>query len=110
MQKIIYTGKFHCELCKREIVTPVYGDSTPEPHEESEWIDMCRHFHWIDFHRVCAICGKIIQSGDLELAFNDGKIKIHTEYTDEYRKIERGDKAESLLIVHEKCISEKETI
>lgn len=104
MQKIIYTGKFFCELCKKEIATPVYGDSAPEPQEESEWVDMCRHFHWIDIHRVCAICGKIIQSGDLELAFNDGKIKIHSEYTDEYKKIEPGVKTGNLLIVHEGCV------
>lgn len=104
MQKIIYIGKFYCELCKKEIATPVYGDSAPEPQEESEWVDMCRHFHWIDFHRTCAVCGKIVLSGDLELAVNNGEIRIHSDYTDEYRRVKRGQHLGPLLIVHEKCI------
>ena len=104
MQKIIYTGKFYCELCKKEVTTPVYGDTAPEPQEEAEWIDMCRHFHWIDFHRICAVCGKIVLSGDLELAVNNGEIKIHPDYTDEYRRVKYGHHLGQLLIVHEKCI------
>lgn len=107
MQQIVYTGKFYCELCKKNILTPVYGDSAPEPKEEADWIDMCKHFHWINLHRVCAICGKIIQSGDLELAFNDGKINIHKNYTDEYRKVDKGNKTENLLIVHLRCLKDK---
>jgi len=109
MQKIVYTGKFVCELCNKEIVLPVYGDLgvTFTPEEELECIDWIRHYHWIDFHRICAICGKIVRTGELELAVNDGRIKINKNYTDEYRKAEQGDEFGHLLIVHEDCIKNK---
>lgn len=107
MQKVIYTGKFICELCNKEIAMPVYGDSasTFTPQEKLECVDWCRHFHWIDFHRACAICGKIVRSGELELAVNDGKIKIHKDYTDEYKKVEQNNRLGHLLIVHENCVN-----
>lgn len=106
MQKVIYTEKFRCELCLKEIVMPVYGDSIANftSEEKLECVDWCRHFHWIDFHRTCAICGEIVVSGDLDLAVNTGKIEIHSNYTDEYRIIKRGQRFGPLLIVHEKCI------
>ena len=107
MQKVVYIGKFYCELCKKEIATPVYGDSAPEPQEVAEWVDMCRHFHWIDFHRVCAVCGKILKSGELELAVNDGRIKIHKDYTDEYEKIKQNNRSGHLLMLHDGCLSKQ---
>lgn len=108
MQHIVYVGKFYCELYKKSIETPVYGNSALSfaPGEELECIDWCRHFHWIDFHRICAICGKIVRSGELELAVNDESIKIYKGYTDEYQKIEQGNKFGHLLIVHENCIKQ----
>ncbi len=106
MQQVIHTTKFHCELCNKEIVMPVYGDQVVSltSEDETEFIDWCRHFHWIDFHRVCAICGEIVRSGSLELSFNDGGINIHPKYTDHYQKIRQGDRHGHLLIVHEKCV------
>ena len=106
MQKIVYTGKFLCELCKKEVSMPVYGDSSPAPEDVTEWIDWCRHFHWIDFHRVCAVCGKILKSGELELAINDGKLKINRGYTDEYETVKRGNKMGPLLMVHDECVNQ----
>lgn len=106
MQQVVYTGIFFCELCHEEIAMPVYGDATLSftSEEELECIDWCRHFHWIDNHRTCAVCGKIVLSSDLELAVNNGEIKIHSEYTDEYKRVKRGQHLSPLLIVHEKCI------
>ncbi len=106
MQKIIFRGSFRCELCNKEVMVPVYGDSTTilTQEEESDCIDWGRHFHWIDFHRVCAICGEIVKSGELDLAVNNRKIHINKNYTDEYKKVEHGDRFGSLLIVHDDCI------
>lgn len=106
MQKIIYTSKFYCELCKQERPIHLYGstDSSFTPDYEDELIDWARHFHWTDNHRVCAICGKLVHSGELELIVNDGKVHVHNEYTDEYKKIEQGDQFGHLLIVHEDCL------
>ena len=109
MQNIIYTTKFYCELCHKEIMMPVYGDAAPPftSEEQKNFVDWCRHYHWIDFHRVCGICGQIVHSGQLELALNNGLINIHKNYTDEYQKVKRGDTFGQLLIVHEKCIKDE---
>ena len=109
MQRIIYITKFFCELCNADIPAHLYGDadSSFTPEDEPELIDWSRHFHWTDNHRVCAVCGKYVGGEDLELLVNDGKVRIHEAYTDEYRKIERGEKFGPLLIVHESCIKAK---
>jgi hypothetical protein len=106
MQHIIFTSKFYCELCKQEVSIPLFGDndSSFTPNDEPELIEWGRHYHWIDFHRVCAVCGKIVKSGDLELAINDGMIKIHKDYTNHYKRIEQGNRG-PLLIVHEGCVN-----
>lgn len=106
MQQIIHTTKFNCELCSKEIVMPVYGDQIVQltSEDEAEFVDWCRHFHWVYSHRVCAICGDLIISGELAVAENDGNISIDKGYTDEYARIKRGDKFGPLLMVHEKCI------
>ena len=106
MQNVIYTTKFYCELCHKDIPTSLYGDSDSSftAKDESELIEWARHYHWIDFHRICAVCGKIVQSGQLELALNNGLINIHKNYTDEYQKVRRGDTFGKLLIVHESCV------
>lgn len=106
MQQIIFTTKYHCELCKSEQIVNLYGDpdSSFTKNDEPELIEWARHFHWIDRHRVCAICGDLVISGELDLAVNDGTINIHSAYTDHYRNIKQGDQFGSLLIVHENCI------
>lgn len=108
MQKIIFVSKYYCELCKKEQIVHLYGDSNCNfsQSEEPELIEWARHFHWIDRHRVCAICGGLVISGDLDLAVNDGKINIHDTYTDYYLNIQQGNKFGHLLIVHENCIQE----
>lgn len=111
MQQIIYTSKFYCELCQKDVPISLYGssDSTFSSNDESELIEWARHFHWIDNHRVCAICGKLVRSklGELKVAVNDGKIVIHEDYTRDYKKVETGDRFGHLLIVHANCISKK---
>lgn len=108
MQKIIYVTKFYCELCKKERPVHLYGDigSSFTSDDEPELIVWAKHYHWIDFHRVCAVCGKIVKSGDLELAFNDGNMRIHTDYTDEYKKVSQSDRGGHLLIIHTGCVKD----
>jgi len=109
MSRIIFTSKFYCELCKKELPIQLYGDinSSFTPEDEPELIDWTRHFHWTDNHRVCAICGELVKSGSLEVMINEKGIKIHKDYTDEYKKIEQGDEFGPLLIVHEDCVKKK---
>lgn len=105
-KQIIFTTKYYCELCKKEQIVHLYGspDSFFTKDNGPELIEWVRHFHWIDRHRICAVCGEIVISGELDLAVNDGSININSTYTDHYRIIHQGDKFGHLLIVHERCI------
>jgi len=106
MQTIIYTTKYYCELCKKELVVNLYGerDSSFTSNDEPELIEWAKHFHWIDNHRVCAICGELVISEDLDMAINDGGIHIHKNYTDHYEKVKPKDVFMSLLMVHKACL------
>lgn len=106
MQKIIFVTKYYCELCKKELNVHLYGeyDSIFTQDEEPEVIEWARHFHWIDNHRVCAVCGNLVKPGELELLVNEGRLRIHKDYTDEYMKVDRDNKFGHLLIVHESCM------
>lgn len=109
MQQIIYTSNFYCKLCKKDLPVQLYGDrdSSFAAVDEPELIEWAKHYHWIDYHRVCAICGKLVLSGNLELALNNRTIQIHKNYTDEYERVKQGDQFGQLLIVHEACINTK---
>lgn len=106
MQRIIYTAKYYCELCKKEQTVHLYGeyDSNFTADEEPELIDWARHYHWIDNHRLCARCGKLVLSGELDLAINDGGFQIHKDYTDHYEKVRPREKPGPLLIIHSNCV------
>jgi len=109
MMRIIYKTKFYCKFCKKDIPLDVYGtdDSTSKENEfEKEVKEWGEHYHWIDCHRRCALCGELVVPGDLELLVNDGKIKIHEKYqTQTYERAHKGQ----LLIVHEKCLQDKKS-
>lgn len=104
MAEIIYRGKFYCPICKRDIAVPLLGDPSFEINEQvrqdvKQW---GKHYHWIDNHRCCAICGKLVKSDDLELLVDDGSVMVHEAYNEEYKKPTRG-----LLIVHKECAEGK---
>ncbi len=86
----------------------VYGEHIVNKEEEVEYEEEARksgeHFHWIDFHRRCAICGELIKDKKLDLLVNDEMIEIHSQYLNETFK--KGGRTQ-LLIVHEDCISKK---
>jgi hypothetical protein len=76
-----------------------------DPHMPETAAEFARHQHWCDVHRLCAVCGKYVasgESGDLECAVNDGSIAIHPDYNDYFQTIKRGD-ISRLLIVHRSC-------
>ncbi|OGH11713.1 MAG: hypothetical protein A3B38_03440 [Candidatus Levybacteria bacterium RIFCSPLOWO2_01_FULL_36_13] len=110
-REIVFVTQYYCELCRKKRLLRVFGGKFARSERgedyKKEVIEWGRHFHWTDYHRVCAICGKLVKAGELELVVNDGKVKIHPEYTDEYKKIQLGDKFGHLLIVHEKCLIRK---
>ena len=96
-----------CPSCKKDLSLPVYGLEEPVApsvlDEAREWL---RWQHWCNVHRLCAVCGKYVrsgESGDLECAVNDGKIAIHPNYNDYFRSVDRGDIGR-LLYVHKSCV------
>ena len=102
MEKI-YRGTFACDLCSEPQEFRVFGmDDSADLRMRTEAEDWARHWHWCAVHRLCARCGRLVLSGDLEMAVNDGRIKIHDCYTDEYRKVLDGETGR-LLIVHKEC-------
>jgi hypothetical protein len=110
MQPVL-SGTFPCPICKRDRTFQVFGLLAPEerPRVLKDATEFARHQHWCDAHRLCAVCGKYVksgESGDLECAVNDGQIRIHPDYNDYFLKVERGD-ISRLLIVHKACIEEK---
>ena len=100
----VYVDTFECPLCQVPQQFCVFGLAEPvEPKVREKAASLAKHYHWWDVHRVCAKCGQYVQAGELALAINNGRIPIHEAYTDEYRKIQRGDSLH-LLIVHRLCI------
>jgi len=108
MKKIIFSSKFFCKYCNKDILFNVWGDEFTVvddnyQHEEEakDWIE---HYHWIDNHRRCAKCGEIVEGRDLNLIENDGSIILDKRYCKE--TFDRECDGE-LLVIHNKCLKEK---
>ncbi len=97
--------KYYCELCKQEIEVTI-NDLTKEMEEDEvkKATEFAKNYHWYEIHCICAVCGEYVKSEELEVANNKG-IRIHDNYTDQYRKVKLGEPC--FLIVHEKCIIEE---
>jgi len=107
MRNIIYSGSFNCELCGGPQIGQVYGSDgqTLDDYSKERIHEMWSYHHWCLRHRNCAVCGEFVRPDDLELAVNDGKIKIHEAYTEYYkRKIKPGDLHAGFLYVHSTCL------
>lgn len=100
--KIVYKSKFYCKFCKKEIPISVHGegDFIGDNETEREVKEWGEHYHWIEKHQNCTLCGKLVQGEDLELLIDDGKIRISDNYNGESYL---GNKT-GLLTVHKKCI------
>lgn len=102
---IIYEVVFDCELCGKPQTYPVYGKSAAIVDDEliQSATEHLRLAHWTQKHLNCAVCGKRIELQEMELAYNDGSVTIHEDYTDYYSKVKLGDKR--LLHVHPSCLN-----
>lgn len=104
---IIFTSKFYCNYCKKNIYLHVYGENKIDKSDieyQKQAQKWGEHYHWIDRHRRCAICGELIANKKLDLLVNDGMIEIHPLYFEETFK--KGGRTQ-LLIVHEDCLPKK---
>lgn len=111
MNSVIYQTTFYCNLCKSNIPLQVYGNidsSYPaDKREEKEAVEWGEHYHWIDNHRRCAICGELVVGGkqkgpdQLTLVVNENQVEIHERYAKEtLNQAHNGQ----LLIVHSGCV------
>ncbi len=76
--ELVFTGAFPCPICERDLPFSVYGLGIPadmayfkQPQALAGAQDHARHEHWCRVHRLCAICGKHVtsgESGDLDCA------------------------------------------
>lgn len=100
-----------CKLCGYPRRFRLHGlEGTLTPQIEADAKEWAKHFHWCDTHRLCAVCGGYVKSGengDLDCAANDGSIRIHEDYTDHYLKVAQGDLGRH-LIVHKECLPRTE--
>ncbi len=99
--------KFKCDLCDKEIEINFLGDMenfNKDPKLLEELIDKGKHYHWIYNHRRCAICGKLIESEDLDLIKNQHGIRISENYIKETLPKESNGE---LLIIHKKCFKNR---
>lgn len=103
----IYTGTFDCPICGGKQEVHLYGTESIEIDDDlkRDTVEHGRWNHWCQHHRNCAVCGKFTSSDELELAVNDGNIKIHSVYNDYYREVELGDIRGPFLDVHRQCVS-----
>lgn len=101
---LVYTTKMYCKLCKGDVKIHLYSDDfnfemTEEKHKQLT--DHVDHMHWCHHHRVCAICGKLVEGEDLDLIVEkDFKIIINPRY-EKWRKYPDY----GLLTIHNKCLS-----
>lgn len=100
--KVVHTAQFHCKYCDKEISTRVFGnqefDQTTKYYieEAKKWAE---HYHWTDHHRRCAICGNLVDSGNLGLIKRENISIIHEKYLKETFEVKN-----QLLVVHKNCI------
>jgi hypothetical protein len=98
----IYSFSFYCKFCKNNINAKLFYDSFLYKIDEDtkkEAINFCEHNHWCHCHRVCAICGEVVNGKNLDLILEkDYKGEINKKYNDWKKYPDRG-----LLTVHAGC-------
>ena len=101
----VYRGTFRCDLCKADRTFAVFGlQDNPDEKTREDVQANAKHWHWVARHRLCAVCGQYTKDGEFASAVNDGRIKVHSDYTNQvYQKVESGDIGQ-LLFVHPGCI------
>ena len=106
----IYTAVFDCPICKIALTDDYHCEmdaSDIEDRTKSHLNWNVKEIHWRKHHRSCAVCGQYVEEKDLGSVDNDGRIKIHQDYLDDYQPVVRGDRWYQLT-VHQACMSAKQ--
>jgi hypothetical protein len=104
MDRIIYSTEFYCKLCEKPAKIDLHStDSsfTVTDKIKADVLEWGQHYHWVDNHQICAICGKFVDTDKKELDLIQVEVMqgdVHPLYTKWDTYPERG-----LLTVHKEC-------
>lgn len=106
MEPIIYSTEFYCKLCKLPTKINLHSAESNFPITDKVKEDVLtwgQHYHWVDNHQVCAICGKLVRTGEgtneLDLIQTETmRGDVHPLYIEWDIHPDRG-----LLTVHKDC-------
>ena len=105
MGPVIYTTEFYCKVCEKPSQINLHSnDNLPITDKVKEDVLMWgQHYHWVDNHQLCAICGKFVRTGvgtnELDLIQNEVmRGDVHPDYIKADIHPDRG-----LLTVHKEC-------
>lgn len=106
MNPVIYSTEFYCKVCEKPAKINLHSDDPDFPvndQTKKEVMSLGQHYHWVDNHQLCAICGKFVRTGDgiheLDLIQNEVmQGEIHPDYIKAEIHPDRG-----LLTVHKEC-------
>lgn len=102
--KLVLKTKIHCKICDKVVPIHLFSNE-PDfmekfPSFEEEVKDYGDWMHWVHTHQLCAICGKLVESGELDLVFEkDYRGRVNDQYTKSLKYPDRG-----LLTVHSTCL------
>ena len=109
MKEVIYTTEFPCKVCEKPARINLMSDDPDFPVDDkvkAEVLEWGQHYHWVDNHQLCAICGKFVQTGvgTNELNLIQTEVMqgdVHPDYIKATIHPDRG-----LLTVHSNCSKE----
>ncbi len=109
MKPIIYTTEFYCKVCDKPAKINLHSDDQDFPindQTKKEVMSWGQHYHWVENHQLCAICGKLVHTGDgiHELNLIRSEVMrgdVHPDYIKADIHSNRG-----LLTVHVDCSQE----
>jgi len=106
MKQIVYSTSFYCHRCENDTTINLFSDDsdfeiTEEVKKETE--SWGKHYHWVDNHQICAICGELVETRgdkhDLDLIQTEVmRGAVHPLYLKWELNPDRG-----LLTVHKEC-------
>lgn len=103
-KEIVYSTEFFCFRCKKPAIINLYSDDPSLELTDSfkkEVEGWGKHYHWVDNHQICAICGELVVSGSEELNLIQTEVMlsdVHPLYIEWNKDPEHG-----LLTVHNTC-------
>ena len=92
-----------CKLCDRDVQIQLYSDDANFEITDDrckELLEYVDHMHWCHNHRLCAICGQVVQGEDLDLILEkEVNFQVNPKYEAWRKYPDHG-----LLTTHKECM------